>query len=552
MNGTGTRSAASSERRLFRTWSYGLTVLAAAAAVVTGTFTAGGPASAAVPGSGGSAGKQWPVAGQNLSDTHFQAAEHQISPANVHKLAPKWTLTASGNVAAIPTVSGGAVYAPDQGGTLWAVDAKSGHVLWSHSISGYTGIAGDLSRVSPAVDGNDLITGDGWVVSPTSTGGAHVFAVNRLTGKLVWDTKVDSFVGSVITSSPVVYRGVAYLGVSSNEEGLATMPGYQCCVFRGALIALDARTGRMLWKTYTVPSNNDGSDINMPGYYSGGAVWGSSPAIDPQRGLLYVSTGNNYTVPAGVCTLPSQTGCTPPAADDYVDSILALNLRTGAVAWADRTLTSDVGTSACTQRGVTCGPDYDFGSMPNLFTTWNPRTGQRKQLLGIGQKSGVYMAVNPANGNVVWQTSVGPGATGGGIQWGSATDGRRVYVAEADTSHIKYTLGGSGPYAGQSSTSGSWAALDAATGKILWQTPDPQRATDQGFVSAAGGVMYAGSNAGTGDNMYALDAATGAILWRFASGGAVISGAAIVGNSVYWGSGYYSAPNNKLYAFTVR
>jgi len=78
----------------------------------------------------------------------------------------------------------------------------------------------------------------------------------------------------------------------------------------------------MLWKTYTVPSNNGNSASTLPGYYSGNAVWASSPVVDPARGLLYVGTGNNYTVPSGVCTSPGQTGCTQPAADDYVDSIL--------------------------------------------------------------------------------------------------------------------------------------------------------------------------------------------------------------------------------------
>jgi polyvinyl alcohol dehydrogenase (cytochrome) len=333
-------------------------------------------------------------------------------------------------------------------------------------------------------------------------------------------------------------------------------------VFRGAIVALDATTGRILWKTYTVPSNNHGSDTNLPGYYSGNSVWGSSPAVDPRRGLLYVGVGNTYSVPAGVCTTPGQTGCTQPAAGDYVDSILALNLRNGAIVWADHTLSSDAFTGTCAQPGVTCGPDFDFGSAPNLFTTTNPKTGGPGQLLGIGQKSGVYSAVNPANGKVAWTTQVGPGGLAGGIEWGSATDGQRIYVAEANFDHISYTLGGSGLYASQTATGGSWAALDAATGKIIWQTPDPQTAVDLGFVSAANGVVYAGSNAGTGNNMYALDAATGKILFRFASGGAVVSGAAIVGGSVYWGSGYYfstcpaSEPscgnNDKLYAFTPR
>jgi polyvinyl alcohol dehydrogenase (cytochrome) len=101
--------------------------------------------------------------------------------------------------------------------------------------------------------------------------------------------------------------------------------------------------------------------------------------------------------------------------------------------------------------------------------------------------------------------------------------------------------------------------MDQATGKILWQTPDPQGSFDIGFVSTANGVVYGGSVATTGTNMYALDAATGKILWSFASGGSVTGGAAIVDGSVYWGSGYcgtecFTAPtnNNKVYAFGLR
>jgi outer membrane protein assembly factor BamB len=136
-------------------------------------------------------------------------------------------------------------------------------------------------------------------------------------------------------------------------------------------------------------------------------------------------------------------------------------------------------------------------------------------------------------------------------------------VFGSDTPYLRrelaYTLGGSGPYAGQTVTGGSWAALDPATGKILWQTPDPQGAFDISFVSTANGVVYGGSLAATGTNMYALDAATGKILWSFAGGGSVTGGASIVDGSVYWGSGYcgtacFTAPtnNNKVYAFGLR
>ena len=329
-------------------------------------------------------------------------------------------------------------------------------------------------------------------------------------------------------------------------------------MFRGAVKALDAATGRILWSSYTVPSNNGGRDSNLPGYYSGNAVWSSSPVVDPARGLLYVGVGNNYTVPDGVCTAPEQTGCAAPAADDYVDSILALRLRDGTVAWADRTLNADLWTLP-----QPSGPDFDFGAGPNLFTTTDPATGRPEQLLGIGQKSGVYWALRPATGEVAWQTLIGPAGnvSNAGIEYGTATDGRRVYVAEADPAKLPYTLGGSGPDAGKTVTGGSWAALDPATGKILWQTPDPAGAADMAFLSTANGVVYGGSLAATGPNMYALDAATGTILWSFASGGSVTGGAAIVDGSVYWGSGYCgtgclgSGPltnNNKVYAFDPR
>src|ERR1700730_7793101 len=344
-------------------------------AAVAGLLTAGAPGAMALTGSGGPPG-QWSMAGQNIDDTHFQAAGHEISPASVGKLAPRWTLTTAGAISATPTVDDGTVYVPDYGGKLWAVAAGSGQVLWSNDISSYTGVAGDLSRTSPAVYRNELILGDGWILSP-STVGAKVFAVDRRTGKPLWSTLVDTDPNSMITGSPVIYGGVAYVGISSKGEGNDQDS------FRGAVIALNAATGKLLWKTYMVPSNNGGGDSNKPGYYSGNAVWESTFAVDPKRGLLYIDTGNNYSVPAGVCTTPQQTACTPPAADDYVDSLLALKLSDGTVAWADHTLNGDLWTLL-----QPTGPDFDFGAGPNLFTTTSPVTRRPEQLLGDGQTSG--------------------------------------------------------------------------------------------------------------------------------------------------------------------
>jgi polyvinyl alcohol dehydrogenase (cytochrome) len=525
---------------------YSLLVLVMTALLVATGIAVGAVAGTVAAAPSEISGGGWPTAGYDIADTRDAAAEHDIGPGNVSRLATAWSLTTTGSVTVTPTEADGTVYFPDSGGTLWAVAADTGQVRWSHRVSVYTGIAGDVSRTSPAVYGDELVLGD---TSPAGTG-ASVIAVDRRTGQLRWRTLVDPHVAAIITGAAVVYRGVVYEGVSSDEEVLATTLGYRCCSFRGSVVALDAATGKLLWKTYTVPAG-----------YSGGPVWGSTPAIDPEDNLVYVGTGDNYTAPPGVCTVPGETGCASPAADDHVDSVLALDRTTGAVRWFKSTLSSDVFTLVCGDHPTgTCGPDFDFGSGPNLI-----RLPSGRQILGIGQKSGVYWALDARTGASVWQTMVGPGSSLGGIEWGSATDGRRVYAAISNAyrqaSPITSADGTTSITSG-----GFWAALDAATGKILWQVADPQGAADMGYVSTANGVVYAGSTAPAGTNMYALDAASGRILWRFASGGSVASGAAIARGRVYWGSGYLlpiSCPaptlaltycpvgNDKFYAFAL-
>src|SRR5205823_9535317 len=162
---------------------------------------------------------QWRIAGQNLSNTWSQPAEHSISPANVKELKPKWVFTTGGDVSATPTVDGDAVYFPDWAGNLFAVKKDSGRLIWSHKISEYDGVAGAVSRVSPAVDHDQLIIGD--ILSPTQThDGANVISVDRNKGTLRWITHVESHPAAIITGSPVVFDGIVYVGVSSNEENL--------------------------------------------------------------------------------------------------------------------------------------------------------------------------------------------------------------------------------------------------------------------------------------------------------------------------------------------
>jgi polyvinyl alcohol dehydrogenase (cytochrome) len=252
-------------------------------------------------------------------------------------------------------------------------------------------------------------------------------------------------------------------------------------------------------------------------------------------------------VPASVerCELktPGDPSCTP--AHDYFDTALALDTATGAVKWGKHLYAYDVWTIACIdpKAGVTCpdpdGPDYDMGgSGPNLLGS----------IVGFGQKSGMYWALNPTTGAVVWSTLTGPGGPFGGIQWGTASDGTNIYVASANSKHSSYKL-----ISGTTITGGFWSALSAATGKILWQTPDPTAgAIDDSSVSVANGVVYAGS-LDTAGHMYALDASSGTVLWSFASGGSELDGPSIVNGVAYWGSGYArisgGTGNDKVYAF---
>src|SRR5579875_3173072 len=401
----------------------------------------------------------WTSAGQNAHNTRDAAAETVIGPGNVAGLAPRWVLTTTGNVAAPPAVSAGVVYVPDLGGTLWAVSAASGSVIWSAQVGSYVGSSFDVSRTTPAVSGDEIVIGTGATsATPAAPVGAYLLGISASTGALLWRTKVATDPYSMITASPVIDDGIVYAGVSSDDE----LASSATPTFRGSVVALSARTGQVLWQTYTAP----------PGY-TGNAVWGSTPVVDHATGLLYVATGNTYTVPPGVCASPLDTGCTPPAPDDYFDSVLALSLRTGQVVWAKGTLTSDTWT-------VTdpTGPDYDFGSGPNLYTA--TVNGRPTDLLGAGQKSGIYWALDPATGATVWHTQVGAGGPEGGIEWGPATDGTRIYAAISDYQRAPYTITSA---SGQTSvvTGGSWSALDAATGKIIWQTADPQGAPDLGF-----------------------------------------------------------------------
>jgi polyvinyl alcohol dehydrogenase (cytochrome) len=263
----------------------------------------------------------------------------------------------------------------------------------------------------------------------------------------------------------------------------------------------------------------------------------------------------------------------------YLDSIVAFDLKTGAPVWSYRVVGEAPWQRACGSQppAVTwCAPAGDNalhhgdkwdlgGSGANVFQIGDGK--DKRTVVGVGEKSGVYVVLDAKTGRFVWNTLIGPGGDQGGMEWGTAYDGKRIYVSITNHHHIPYRLTEDGTLTDTTTTGGSWAALDPATGKILWQTADPQTETlpgtkspvgvwDLAPVTAANGVLYAASMAKSGNEVYALDAATGAILWGYSVGSSVNSGAAVVGGTVYWGTGYSrsgieGSGNTKLYAFSL-
>ena len=475
-----------SSLRPARSWHRQLSaaVAAVAATAMTASAAYGAPPNAT-----------WPTGGQNLDNSRYQAAESAISAANASTLAPKIGfgtggafVTGGGDVSATPAVDGQRVYFPASNGKLFAIDRSTGATVWETSIPGLTGIntangatGNDYARATPAIAGQVLVIGTqsgkfqtpDFAIAHPELAGAYVLGLDKATGQLLWKTRVDTHFAAIVTQSAQVDGNTAYVGLASNEEAFANQDlsggiPYTCCTFRGKFVALDIKTGQIKWATYMVPAD--------PGY-SGAAIWGSTPAIDKQRGAVYITTGNNYSLPADRITcvndatsFEDKQACLP---GNNFDAIMSLNMKTGAINWSYRALASDSWNTDCGLPGFSeggtnpgncppgAGPDYDFGQGPMLLTA--KVGGKPTALVGAGQKSGDFLAVNRDTGALTWLTHVGPGGLTGGLQWGSATDGKRIYVAESNSANLNVP--------------GYWAALDPATGQKLWQTNDPGRAS---------------------------------------------------------------------------
>ncbi len=409
----------------------------------------------------------------------------------VGKLKLKWAYGFDGDVTAFgaPSVLGSTLFIGSAGGAVQALDTDSGCVKWLYQADGPVRSAIVIvpeGRTHVAVFG-DLI---GWA-----------YGVDAETGKPIWKKKPEQHESTKLTGAAAVHNGIVFIGASSWEETRATNSDYPCCTFRGSVTALRAKDGSQVWKTYTIPETpkqieKSAETIGTWGP-SGGSVWGS-PTVDAKRGLLYVTTGDNFSTPA--------TGMS--------DAILALNLKTGRIVWSKQVTPGDVFSGACT--GTKCpGPDYDFGSSAIL----EKLPGGRDILLA-GQKSGVVYALDPDhNGAILWQTRVGIGGTNGGVQWGMASDGRNVYAAVSDLARkgargavqvglpADPTKGGGLTALRISDGSKVWYAAPAPCGPVPGCSPAQPAA-----VTAIPGVVFSGSDDG---HLRAFSTEDGRVLWDF-------------------------------------
>jgi polyvinyl alcohol dehydrogenase (cytochrome) len=481
------------------------------------------------------AGAGWNGWGNDNSNTRFQtAAAARLTAADVPKLKLKWAFgfPTGETTSSQPTIVSGRVFAGSDNGYIYSLDAATGCVYWS--FEGGSIVRGSLTAGAVSGQGNArfaVFYGDGH---------ANIFAVNAQDGRLLWKTKVDSHIVARITAGTRYYNGKLYVPVSSSEEFSSGTADYPCCTSRGSLVAIDANTGKIDWKTWVVPGvtkpykiQSNGVVLYTPG---GGGVW-SSPTIDPVRQVVYISTGDATTFPA-----PNTT-----------DGVIAIDINSGKLVWAYQADEKDVYMGGCNgpAKSEACpnpmGPDLDIGNSPILKTL----PGGKRALI-VGTKQGHVIALDPDNKGAVHyrvlSTTGQPVAMGGGrggsIVWGGAADDQNVYYG-AGTGLV---------------------ALRLATGEKAWAFTPSQGGSLGAAPTAIPGVVFEGASNG---RLFAVSAANGTSIWDFntaqefptvnkvaAHGGAIsVSGAVISNGMVFVSSGYAitnaSTGGNVLLAFST-
>jgi polyvinyl alcohol dehydrogenase (cytochrome) len=487
------------------------------------------------------AGPSWNGWGVDpTTNARFQPASAAgLSAAQVPSLKLKWAfgLPLAEEAHSQPTVVGGRVFVGSDAGTVYSLDAASGCVYWSFQTDG-------AMRVAPSVAS---VKGPGATKFAVYFGDqkANMYALDADNGKLLWKVKVDEHPVAQITGAPTLYEGRLYVPMASAEErtgGLSVT--YPCCTFRGTITALDAKTGKQIWKTYIIqdapkPTTKSAKGVQHYGP-AGGAVW-AAPTVDTRHHALYIGTGDAYTEPAGKTT----------------DAVMALDMDSGKVLWSVQDTQDDAWLSGCGGGGSdnpdgishNCpkplGPDFDFGSSMILRTLPD---GHR--VLVAAQKSGMVWGHDPdQNGKLLWKVQLVDKLALGMITFGGAADDQNAYFGLR---------------------SGGIAAVSLKTGEKKWFTPLPGQRPGgpiQGETAALTvipGVVFSGGWDGI---LRALSTEDGHQIWEVntahefktvnavkANGGTMASaGPTIVGGMLYVGSGYQfgtGISGNVLLAFS--
>lgn len=481
----------------------------------------------------------WNGWGVDLGNSRMQStAAAGLRAEDIPKLKVKWAFgfPYAVTIEAQPTEVGGRLFLGSVTGTVYSLDARTGCVYWTYRAD---------TRVRTAITVEPF--GRGQFAAYLGDAATNVYALNAQTGALIWKTKLDDHPMAGITGAPKFYKGRVYVGVrSAAEEVTAGDPKYPCCTFRGSMAALDAATGKLIWKTYTIAQPPAKTKISSAGTQlwgpSGAGIWGS-PAIDVKRKLIYAGTGNNYSDP------PTNTS----------DALLAFDMETGALKWSKQ-LTEDAWNASCGRGPAASCPqkpdrDVDLGASPVLHTL-----SGGKDVILIGQKSGVVWALDPdRQGATIWKKEISKGGGLGGIQWGIATDEHNVYAPISDI------IPGPG---------GGLFALQIATGEKVWYVPpaDPACKTIRGCSPAQlaaatviPGAVFSGSMDG---HLRAYAAADGKVIWDFdttgsydtvngvnAHGGSMnMAGPVIADGMLFVNSGYnvmIGMPGNVLLALSI-
>jgi polyvinyl alcohol dehydrogenase (cytochrome) len=487
----------------------------------------------------------WSSSGANM---RFQSAEHSgLNEEKVRKLKLKWAYGFAGDIAAFaaPTVRNGTLFVGSASGMVQAMNAKTGCLYWTFQADGPVRAATLIARTG---DGYSILFGDltGWF-----------YSLDAFAGKLLWKRRVDAHEATRLTGSAVEKDGVVYIPAASWEETRSANPKYPCCTFRGSVSAFRASNGGVLWKTYLIAAakktgaRHSGEPLYGP---SGAGIW-SAPTIDAKRGLLYVTTGDNFTKPA----------------TDTSDAVVAMRMKTGEIVWKQQMTKGDVYSGgACEEEKDPCGPDFDFGASAMLV-----RVGGRDVIVA-GQKSGLVYGLDPdAGGKILWQSRAGKGGVNGGVEWGMASDGVNAYVTVSDMVRLEGSTDEDAPMVGGANfdpaAGGGLTAFRVLDGEKVWfaastpcAPPRPGCSPAQpGALTTAGGAVFSGSLDG---HLRAFSARDGGLLWDFdtereyttvngvAGKGGSLDGAGpvIVDGMVYVNSGYPrfgGAAGNVLLAF---